>query len=259
MKLDFPRLFIVIPVYNEALNLPNLFTDCRKLENDLGEQLNVSFLMVDDGSDDDTANIAINLFRGLDLEVIRLLRNRGPGAAFAAAFASLNGRLRNEDYVITMEGDNTSRCELISNMLIRTLEGFDVVLASPYMYGGGFANTSLFRRFLSGGANLIVKDMLGIQGILTVSSFFRLYKGNAFLKMQQVYGVEVIERVGFESMLEMVMKMTMLNITISEIAMKVDSSRRMGKSKMKIIKTIFGYLALIKKKNQWYSRANSRH
>jgi hypothetical protein len=101
--------------------------------------------------------------------------------------------------------------------------------------------------------------MLGIQGILTVSSFFRLYKGNALIKMQQVYGVEVIERVGFESMLEMVMKMTMLNITISEIAMKVDSSRRMGKSKMKIVKTIFGYLALISKKNQWYLRANSRH
>jgi dolichol-phosphate mannosyltransferase len=257
MKLNLPRLFIVIPVYNEALNVPNLLVDFRKLKNDLSEQYILSFLMIDDGSDDDTVTIARNLSSELDLEVISLSKNMGPGAAFAAAFTSLNKRLRNEDWVITMEGDNTSQYELISKMLIRSSEGFDVVLASPYMYGGGFTNTSLIRRILSGGANLLVKDLLSIHGLLTVSSFFRLYRGSAILKMQQIFGIEIIESPGFESMLEIIMKMIMLNISISEIAMKLDSSRRVGKSKMKIIKTIFGYLALLRQKNKWYLQANS--
>ena len=47
-----------------------------------------------------------------------------------------------DDLVVTMEGDNTSRTELIATML-RALdeEGHDAVFASPYMYGGGILHT----------------------------------------------------------------------------------------------------------------------
>jgi dolichol-phosphate mannosyltransferase len=155
------------------------------------------------------------------------------------------------DWVITMEGDNTSRHELIRQMFTRAGEGFDVVFASPYMYGGGFTQTSFLRRLLSSGANLVVKDLLEIQGILTVSSFFRLYRATTLMRMQRVFGAGILERTGFESMVEMVMKMTMLRITISEVAMLLDSSRRKGKSKMKLMRTILGYLALWQCKRGW--------
>ena len=130
-------------------------------------------------------------------------------------------------------------------------EGFDAVFASPYMYGGGFTQTSFLRKLLSSGANLIVKDLLVIQGILTVSSFFRLYRAGTLLRMQRVFGAGIVERTGFESMVEMVMKMTMLPITISEVAMLLDSSRRKGKSKMSLLRTIRGYLVLWKYKRGW--------
>lgn len=52
-------------------------------------------------------------------------------------------------------------------------------------------------------------------------------------------------------MVEMVMKMTMLRITISEVAMLLDSSRRKGKSKMKLLRTIRGYLVLWRYKRDW--------
>jgi dolichol-phosphate mannosyltransferase len=121
------------------------------------------------------------------------------------------------------------------------------------MYGGGFTQTSFLRKLLSSGANLVVKDLLDIQGILTVSSFFRLYRGAAFLRMQQVFGPGIVERSGFESMVEMVMKMAMLQLSISEVAMQLDSSRRKGKSKMKILKTIRGYLSLWHSKSEWFA------
>ena len=136
-------------------------------------------------------------------------------------------------------------------MLTRAAEGFDAVFASPYMYGGGFTQTSFLRKLLSSGANLIVKDLLDIQGILTVSSFFRLYRARTLLRMQRVFGAGIVERTGFESMVEMVMKMTMLRITISEVAMLLDSSRRKGKSKMSLLRTIRGYLVLWKYKRGW--------
>lgn len=248
-----PCLFVVVPVYNEAPNITSLFDAFKSLQQELNEQFLVSFILVDDGSTDDTVSLAKHAAGDLDLRVLAHVVNRGPGVAFATGFTSLVGRLEPGDWVITMEGDNTSRHELVKQMLTRTREGFDIVLASPYMYGGGFTQTSFLRKFLSSGANLVVKDLLAIQGIMTVSSFFRLYSGAAILRMQQVFGPKILERSGFESMVEMIMKMTMLQLSISEVAMQLDSSRRKGKSKMKILKTIRGYLSLWRSKRGWFA------
>ena len=250
------RLYVLVPVYNEAPNIPTLCEAFRQLRAEFGDRFEPHFLLVDDGSSDDTAGVARASASDLDLEVLRHEINQGPGAAFATGFAHLAGRMAGSDWVITMEGDNTSRHELIRQMLARARsEGFDAVFASPYMYGGGFTQTSFLRKLLSSGANLIVKDLLDIQGILTVSSFFRLYRASALLRMQRVFGPGIVERTGFESMVEMVMKMAMMGITISEIAMLLDSSRRKGKSKMKVLRTIHGYLALWRYKRGWMEKA----
>lgn len=253
-----PNIFVIVPVFNEALNIPSLIDAFIGLKKELGAQFNISYILVDDGSTDNTVQLAKKASESIDIKVLAHDINRGPGAAFATGFTSLAGKLEMNDWVITMEGDNTSRHELIQQMLIRTKEGFDVVLASPYMYGGGFTQTSFIRKFLSSGANLVVKDMLDIQGLLTVSSFFRLYSAKAILTMQHTFGTNIIEREGFESMVEMVMKMTMLDLSISEVAMQLDSSRRQGKSKMKILKTIRGYLSLWKSKQNWLSLVSAK-
>ncbi len=245
------RLFIVVPVYNEAPNIPTLFGAFAALDDEFKSRFAMRYVIVDDGSQDGTVEIARGQKGGLELEVLQHERNKGPGAAFATGFAHLAVRMADTDWVITMEGDNTSRHELIKQMLVRADEGFDAVFASPYMYGGGITQTSFLRKLLSSGANLVVKDLLDIQGILTVSSFFRLYRAKTLLRMQRVFGPGIVERQGFESMVEMVMKMTMLRITISEVAMVLDSSRRKGKSKMKLMRTIMGYLVLWRYKQGW--------
>ena len=53
-----------------------------------------------------------------------------------------------------------TRHELLRRMFHRAEEGYDVVLASPYMYGGGIVNTSPLRVFLSHVANAFVKELL---------------------------------------------------------------------------------------------------
>ena len=179
MSPQLPRLFVAVPVFNEAQNLPGLFSGFREIERQLRDRFALHFLLVDDGSDDGTPEIARQLSNDLTLDVIAHGTNLGPGTAFASAFTRLSTVMAEGDWVITMEGDNTSRHDLIRHMLRRAEEGFDAVFASPYMYGGGFAHTSMFRRLLSSGANLLVKDLLDVQSILTVSSFFR-YRAGAF-------------------------------------------------------------------------------
>jgi len=244
----------MVPVFNEALNIVTLFEAFVKLRAELEGRFSIQYILVDDGSDDGTVTTAKEISGDLNLTILQHEKNIGPGAAFATGFNYLSKHMGEKDWVITMEGDNTSRYELIKQMITRSQEGFDIVLASPYMYGGGIKQTTFFRKLCSSGANLVVKDLLGIQGILTVSSFFRLYRAKALINMQRVFGPEILERAGFESMVEMVMKIAMLKISLSEVAMELDSSLRKGKSKMKVFSTIKGYLVLWHYKKEWMKK-----
>ncbi|MDF3065691.1 MAG: family 2 glycosyl transferase [Polyangiaceae bacterium] len=248
---DLQQLFVVVPVFNEAANMDRLFDACSDIHRELGARHAVRFVLVDDGSTDGTSEAAKQAAGGLPLEVLRLSVNQGPGRAFAAAFRHLAPQLRETDWVVTIEGDNTSRLELLQQMMTRAAEGFDVVLASPYLYGGGISNTNAYRVFLSHVANVFVKEGLGLHGIVTMSSFFRLYRGSAFMRLQAAFGPEIIDRSGFESMIELLLKIVYLRMSVSEVAMKLDTSRRAGKSKMKVARTALGYLTLWREKALW--------
>ena len=254
------NLFILIPVLNETGNLPRLAQGLGALQNDLAKQFDVSVYLVDDGSRDDTATLAGHLAAqmGIRLTVLRHETNQGPGRAFATGFCHLAPLWKPGDLLLTMEGDNTSRLELVRQMLVRMGEGFDVIFASPYMYGGQIVNTSAYRIFLSNIANVFIKELLGIHGILTVSSFFRLYQISALTRLQSVYGAGIIERRGFECMVEMTMKMQYLGITISEVPMVLDTKARVGKSRMKISRTIVGYVTLWFLRKKWVDIAGKK-
>jgi dolichol-phosphate mannosyltransferase len=249
------RLYLVTPVFNEIENLPRLFEAFRETREEHRAELEVAVVLVDDGSTDGTGATARALGDGLDVTVLEHRRNLGPGAAFGTAFAYLAERLGPDDWVVTLEGDNTSRHELLRQMLQRATEGHDAVFASPYMYGGGILHTHPLRVLISHLANTFVKEFLGVHGLLTVSSFYRLYRGTCLQRLQARYGARVIERAGFESMVEVVLKMMYLEMTISEVPMVLDTSRRKGKSKLRIGKTMRGYLALYGRKRQWRARA----
>jgi dolichol-phosphate mannosyltransferase len=256
------NLYVIVPVLNEAANMERLSGALRDIRNDLAPTHTVRVILVDDGSTDGTAGAARRCAADLGFaEVLDVLVhevNRGPGAAFGTAFQSLAGRLQAADWVLTIEGDNTSRLELLGQMMTRAREGFDVVLASPYLYGGAIVNTSGFRMFLSHIANGIVKGALGIRGIATMSSFFRLHRGAVVLRLQACCGDRIIDRAGFECMIEMLLKLTYLRASISEVAMTLDTSQRIGKSKMSVIRTAVGYLTLWKDKGRWLQMAQTR-
>jgi dolichol-phosphate mannosyltransferase len=249
-------LYVVVPVLNEARNMSRFFDDLRNTKHEIAN-IDVRVVLVDDGSSDGTAEIARTCARGLDLTVLSHPVNSGPGFAFGTAFAHLAELVRPGDFVLTMEGDNTSRCDLIKAMLHRVQEGHDAVFASPYMYGGGILNTRPLRVLLSHVANTVVKELLGVHGLLTVSSFFRLYRASSLRRLQACYGNRVIERRGFESMVELVMKMMYLRMSISELPMVLDTTRREGQSKLSIRRTSRGYLALLFYKREWQERAAS--
>jgi len=230
---------------NEEPNIPRVLEDLIRYESMVSlVSSKVKFLFIDDGSTDQTKVLLENSGKK-NLEVISHATNRGPGAAFQTAFSHLlNSGLAPHDLVITLEGDATSDPKVFPRMLKRLEEGDDIVLASPYLYGGGFSEVAGFRLFLSHMANFLFKLILNIHGLATFSCFFRIYRGNALLQLDAAYPEGIVTSPGFDCAAEIVMKAVRQKITISEVPFLVDWSRRKGKSKMRILKAISGYLKL---------------
>ena len=121
-----PGLSIVIPLYNEARGLTALHEQLAAVARDLAaaRSLAVEVIYVDDGSHDNSAEIARGLPAGaLDVQVVALSRNFGKEAALAAALD--HARL---GAVLFMDGDGQHPPALIPALAGHWLDdGYDVV------------------------------------------------------------------------------------------------------------------------------------
>jgi glycosyltransferase involved in cell wall biosynthesis len=114
-------LSVVIPVRNEAPSLVELH---RELTETLGASgRSYEIIIVDDGSTDDGFGI-LGTLQAADprLRVIRLRRNFGQTAAFAAGFAYARGRL-----IVTFDGDLQNDPRDIPAMVDMLEGGYDIV------------------------------------------------------------------------------------------------------------------------------------
>ena len=112
---------VVIPVYNEAANLPALWTRLAAVMKQIARPWEVVF--IDDGSADDS----LTMLRGLQeapghVRVVELARNFGQHSAILAGFKQSKG-----DIVVTLDADLQNPPEEIPRLLAAIDDGNDVV------------------------------------------------------------------------------------------------------------------------------------
>jgi glycosyltransferase involved in cell wall biosynthesis len=113
---------VIIPVYNEAENLPTLYEELSKHINRL--PYNFEILLVDDGSKDNSAAVACDLAdRHDNVRVVQLARNFGKEAAVSAGFQEANG-----EAAIVMDADLQMPPRLIGKFLQRWESGAEIVI-----------------------------------------------------------------------------------------------------------------------------------
>jgi dolichol-phosphate mannosyltransferase len=233
-------LYFIIPVYNEEQNIEELSISLKSvLPNE-----NKFFVFVDDCSKDKTIDKIRSLFTESTLHIITKSENKGPGHSFDLGFEYLISKyISDDDLIVTIEADNTSDIGILEKMITNSRLGYDLVLASPYAQGGGFDETTLWRRFLSFAANSLLRFCFDVK-VLTLSSFYRVYKASLIKKIKDKYG-NIIKEEGFICMVEILIKAIRCKAEIIEIPMKLYSGKRKGKSKMKIIKTGISYIKFL--------------
>jgi glycosyltransferase involved in cell wall biosynthesis len=232
--------YFLIPVYNETANLELL---SKRLKEVLPGREKL-YVFSDDGSSDDSVDQIKKLFDGTNHMVLGDGSNHGPGYAFNKGFEWILQHSKDQnDLVVTVEADNTSDLKILPNMISMSDMGFDLVLASVYAQGGGFDKTTFLRKLLSFGANFLLRFVYDIK-VLTLSSFYRVYRVGIINKVQQKYPM-MISETGFISMIELLIKIIRCNGEVIEYPMKLSSANRVGKSKMKVTKTFFSYLRFL--------------
>src|SRR5215468_8340887 len=160
------RVIIVLPTYNERQNLEIIVGRIRQSVPD------ADLLVVDDNSPDGTGDLADKLAEtDRQVEVMHRTEKAGLGRAYVAGFTwALE---RGYDVIVQMDADGSHRPEDLPSLLA-ALSGADAVIGSRYVPGGTVVNWPKSREFLSRGANLYNRLLLGI-GIRDATGGFRAY------------------------------------------------------------------------------------
>jgi dolichyl-phosphate beta-glucosyltransferase len=120
-------LSVVVPAYNEEKRLPRTLERMRGFLDEAG--LDYEIIVVDDGSDDDTLEIARHEgTRGGAVRVLANGRNRGKGYSVRRGMLAANGRL-----VFYSDADLSTPIEEILRLLEFLEDGADIVIGSRGM------------------------------------------------------------------------------------------------------------------------------
>src|SRR5687768_647618 len=142
-SLPPPMLSIVIPVFNEAENLPTLHTRLTEALNHLG--LDYELVLVDDGSKDQSPDILKRLeSEDRRVVVVEFARNFGHQVAISAGLEHCRGRV-----VCIMDADLQDPPEVLHTFLAKWQEGWEVVYAvrteRKEWWGKRFAYAAFYR------------------------------------------------------------------------------------------------------------------
>ena len=164
---------VIVPAYNEGAAFgASLTTLADYFAMHRGDEREFHYLIVDDGSSDETFEAAQRFARWRDnVRVLRHERNRGLGAALRTAFAQTN-----TDMAVVLDAD-LSYSPAIAMELIEALEreNADIALASAYMSGGSVVNVPFVRRVLSREANRLLSLATGGR-YATLTCMVRAYR-----------------------------------------------------------------------------------
>lgn len=178
MKISF-----VLPVYNEEENIEAFLCDLHKYCQDLN--LQYEFIIVNDGSGDDSHLIIRKLFKKYNCKYIKFSRNFGKEQAITAGLKKVSG-----DYCVIMDADYQHPFDLVEQ-LIKEIETSDSNMVYTFIEKRDHESlikrklTSIYYFFLNKFAEISIPESAGDFRILdqkVIDSLIKLNENDPYMK-----------------------------------------------------------------------------
>ena len=238
-------IYILLPAYNEEESLEYLLPKIDEaFKNDM--KLDYHMIVCNDGSSDGTLPELEKYQKTMPITIVNHEMNRGLGETSRDLFEKAAEMSNDEDILIRMDCDDTHEPEFIPGLLKQINNGYDVVIASRFVEGGGQEGLDSYRATMSKLANLFMKFFFPIKGLKEYSSGFRAYKASVIKHAIRTYGNDFIQLkgLGFTVTLEKVVKLKMLGAKFGEAPFILRYQQKRSESKMVSSITTFGYMTL---------------
>ena len=224
---------IVVPVFNEEAGIAQLEERLEAVRSAWDPSADLEFVFVDDGSSDRTGDLLRQAFAGdRSVRVLVHDRNRGVGAAFRTGFEDCQGSI-----ICTMDADCSYGPENLQRLVaaLRTKRA-DIAVASPYHPEGHVVGVPRWRLVLSRSCSALYWVIAPVR-LYTYTSVFRAYRSDVVRAVH-------FEEDGFVSASEILIRAAEAGYRIVEVPMTLHA-RKIGHTKMKILRTIQGHFRLI--------------
>lgn len=221
---------IVVPCYHEERSISFLANSMTEVSLAL-DSFDLRWIFVDDGSTDGTwEQLQHHFGRRDDVFLMRHPRNHGIAAAIRSGI--LRART---DIVCSIDADCSYDPVGLARMIPLLGPGVDMVTASPYHADGAVRNVPAWRLGLSRGLSRIYQVLLG-RDLATWTSCFRVYRRGSVVALR-------VDRGDFLGVAELAGRMVLAGGRIVEHPETLNV-RVLGRSKLKVIRTIVGHVAL---------------
>ena len=226
-----PRVSVVIPVLNEAANLPHVFESLPAWVDEI--------VLVDGGSTDETVAVA----RCLLPDITAIVQpGVGKGDALLAGFAACDG-----DIIVTIDGDGSTDGRELIRFVSALVAGANFVKGSRFVSGGGSDDLTFSRRVGNRVFSVLVNWMFGTR-------FTDLCYGyNAFWRRH--LPAMAIDCSGFEVEALMHIRAAIAGLSIQEVP-SFERARIHGASNLRVVRDGCRILALIVR--EWLGRRSRR-
>ncbi len=232
-------IYIVLPAWNEAANLPALLRSMKRNLEEAGLS-EYHVVVIDDGSTDGTADVVNSLKADVPLTLRQNERNFGLAESLKRGLMCAVGLSRDDDdTIVTMDADNTHTPGLIFRMAQAIREGNDVVIASRYRYGAGVRGLTASRRLLSQGASWLFRVVFPMRGVRDYTSGFRGYRAGFLRRAFHELGPDrIISERGFACMVDILLKIREFDPIVTEVPLVLRYDQKKGASKMRVGRTV---------------------
>ncbi|AWI08826.1 polyprenol monophosphomannose synthase [Ereboglobus luteus] len=193
---------IAIPTYNEAKNIGRLLELIRAVSQVHPED-SFCVYVLDDASPDGTSEVVAAESeklkgRNFRIELVRRKGKEGLGKAYIDGFLHIMAQSNPPDYILQMDADLSHNPEYITQFIEKASDGADFIIGARYIKGGGTPDWSLFRKFLSRGANIYTRLMLG-RRISDYTGGYNMYNSGLLRKID----VSKISNLGYGFLVEL--------------------------------------------------------